>query len=351
MNEKLKFSWSHIIAFIAIIAVSYISFVGITYLTNGDFIAAAVGMSIIDIVFLIFFIGAQQMKASGHKMYRKIVIERILVFGSPIIFIIGMIPMSHFWSVKSQNEHIVGTFKQAINDAKGMFTEYEAYATQRISDYDKNLGIIISNKDIDNAKFRSAGFVEAKANIQRKNMVETLRLQLLSQNFDSLKNVANRWIDKANNGANTWNVFLLGNTREIKSALRNWEDQLKSFSDNELSNESILGSVDKFSSNAAQQSIDQIDGLTSSFVTQKFPTISAIIFAVVIYLMLMFPYFLQDRHTKSIYRLIGTERSKEEHFNKHAQHNQDWNSAEQATFSTDATSKTDLKENSDYQSF
>jgi hypothetical protein len=49
--------------------------------------------------------------------------------------------------------------------------------------------------------------------------------------------------------------------------------------------------------------------------------------------------------------LIGTERSKEEHFNKHAQHNQDWNSAEQATFSTDATTKADLKENSDYQSF
>ena len=81
MNEKLQFSWGHIIAFLALIAVSYISFVGFTYLTNGNFTFALVGMGITDIVFILFFIGAQQMKASGVKMKSKIIWERIFIFG------------------------------------------------------------------------------------------------------------------------------------------------------------------------------------------------------------------------------------------------------------------------------
>ena len=45
MNERLQFSWGHIIAFVALIAVSYISFMGITYLTAGNFLAALAGMA------------------------------------------------------------------------------------------------------------------------------------------------------------------------------------------------------------------------------------------------------------------------------------------------------------------
>ena len=110
MNETLKFSWGHIIAFLALIAVSYISFVGFTYLTNGNFSYALIGMFLTDMIYLGVFIGAQLLKASGRKMRRKIIWERILVFGSPIIFIAGMISMSHFWTVKSREETIVENF-------------------------------------------------------------------------------------------------------------------------------------------------------------------------------------------------------------------------------------------------
>lgn len=309
MNEKLQFSWGHIIAFIALIAVSYISFVGFTYLTNGDFSYALVGMGITDVVFILFFIGAQQMKASGVKMSRKIIWERIFIFGSPIIFIIGMLSMSHFWTVKSQNTEIVETFKKSINSSKQLFTDYEEYANQRIESYQNNLTEIIVNKSANSATFNDAGFEEYKASIQRDNMVETLRLQLLSQNYDSLKNVANAWIDNAAQGASTWNVFLLGNTQEIKEALNNWENQLKSFSAKEMSNESIIEPVGHFQSYGAKNAIQGIDSLTSSFTTQKFPTIAAIIFGILIYLMLLFPYILQDRHTKSTLRLVGNENS------------------------------------------
>lgn len=351
MNEKLQFSWGHIIAFLALIAVGYISFVGFTYLTNGNFAYAAIGMSVTLILYIIFFIGAQQMKASGQKMSRKIIWERIFIFGSPIIFIGGMISMSHFWTVKSQNDQIVGVFTESINGAKQLFSDYETYSNQRIDAYERNLNTIIANKSTDQESYRKAGFEDDKANIQKKNMVETLRLQLLSQNYDSLKVVAVKWIDEASKGASTWNVFLLGNTREIKSALNDWDNQLKEFSDKGLSNEAILTEVPKFSSNGAQTAITGIESLTASFTTQKFPTLAAIIFGIVIYLMLLFPYFLQDRHTKSVYRLIGDEHSQQAKHHRSKTPKRHTQERDEDNESEDDTVELHLEEDDDYPSF
>ena len=56
INETLKFSWGHIIAFVVLIFISYVSFMGITYLTDGDFLFAGLGVVIINLVLIIFFI-------------------------------------------------------------------------------------------------------------------------------------------------------------------------------------------------------------------------------------------------------------------------------------------------------
>jgi uncharacterized protein (UPF0333 family) len=305
MNDRLQFSWGHIVAFIALIAVSYTSFVGLTYLTDGDFKSAAIGMGIIDVTFLIFFIGAQQLKSSGVKMAKKIILERVLIFLSPVVFIVGMIPMSHFWTVTSQNDSIVKIFTQAINNSKNLFTDYETYSQNRISQYKKGLSDVLSTRTNNIANFRSIGFEEGNYSIQKDNMVTTLQLQLLSVNYDSLKVAANSWIDHANQGASTWNVFILGNTREIKSAVISWENQLQLASNKTLSNEKVVCNVSSFTSGAANRAVKGIEQLTQTFITFRAPNAKSYIFGCIIYLMLLFPYMLQDRHTKSIYTLFG----------------------------------------------
>lgn len=309
MNERLQFSWGHIIAFVALIAVSYISFMGITYLTAGNFVAALVGMAVIDILFMLFFIGAQQMKASGEHINRKIVFERIFIFGSPIVFIAAMMPMSHFWTVKSNETQIVGTFQGAISSAKQLFPDYEKYSEDRIVAYGKSLDQIINGGN--GSLFYKAGFTEGKTAIQKQNMLETLRLQLLSENYTAIKQPATEWLDNATQSASIWNVLLLGNTREIKETLVQWETKLKSFSEKQMSNEALLSEVPQFSSSGVSAALSQLDQMSANFTQWHFPAWSGIIFGIVIYLMLLFPYILQERHTKSIYRLIGNEHSRQ----------------------------------------
>lgn len=305
MNERLRFSWGHIIAFVALIIVSYVSFVGFTYLSDGNFIFGACGMVVTDLMFLFVFIGAQQLKASSFKMKKKIVWERTLILVSPLIFCAGMVAMSHFWTVRSLNDEVVEQFNSALDNGQKIFTDYEAYANGRIENYSRNLDKIIAARQSNPQMYARAGFQQSLESVQKDNMVEVLKLQLLSSNYDSLKTLADEWIDKAHNGASTLNVFLLGNTRDIHDALINWEDVLKGYTTKRLSNEQLLGPVEPFESNAGRASARELEGLGTTFTQQKIPTASAIIFGVIIYLMMIFPYFIQERHSKSVYSLMG----------------------------------------------
>ncbi|MDE6296461.1 MAG: hypothetical protein K2L89_01320 [Muribaculaceae bacterium] len=313
MNERLNFSWGHIIAFLALLLISYISFMGLTYLTNGNFTFSIVGMIIIDLVYLAVFIGAQMLKGSGVKMDRKIKMERVLIFASPAIFIAGMIFMSHFFTVNRQEEEIRKVFNASIGDTRQLFADYENYTRERMENYDKMLTGIIS----DPAKadlYKKAGFVKEKENVQKENMKETLHLQLNSPSYASVKESALKWIDDAQNGATTWNVFILGNTKEIKETIKNWEEQLRSFSSKKMSNEELAGPVPEFKSQGAQAALNGLEKLNVTFTTQKFPTIWAIIFGIVVYFMLILPYLLQRRHTKSQYEGLLKKKNRDTGF-------------------------------------
>lgn len=310
MNETLRFSWGHIIAFLALLLVSYFSFMGLAYLTNGNFTFALIGMVVIDLVYLAVFIGAQILKAQGVKMERKIRIERVVVLSSPLIFVAGMIFMAHFFTVHSQEEQVKKTFKASIDDARQLFADYEDYAASRMQTYHNSLASIISNQK-NTAKMKETGFVAGKEKVQMENMEETLRLQLHSSNYNRVKESALRWIDNAQNGATTWNVFILGNTKEIKETIINWENQLREFSSKKMSNEEIITPVAEFSSSGARSAIDGLDRLTASFTTQKFPTAWAILFGIVVYAMLLLPYLLQRRHTKSLYMSLFKKKDRD----------------------------------------
>lgn len=76
--------------------ISYITFVGVVYRTDGDFTKAAVTMAVVDIVLVVVFIGSQMAKATAHKISKKIWLERIGICTSPIIFLVCMLPYFHF---------------------------------------------------------------------------------------------------------------------------------------------------------------------------------------------------------------------------------------------------------------
>ncbi len=283
-NETLKFSWGHIIAFIALIFISYVAYMGDFYMNGGDFKSAALEVLLINIALLITFIGAQIYKGADKKFNRSIIIERVLICLTPFAFIMAMVPYNHFWNVFDQREQIETQFNAAINASKQMFVDYDAYANDRIATYQQTL--------------------ETKKNdrLQRETYMHTLQLQLLSQNTDNLKNQALKWIDGANQDASVWNAFLVGNIEEISDAITGWNQTLISYSEPILSNETVTGNevkafdTDKTSIKIA---ISDLKSLINIYEERGGINLISIITAFVLFLMLLFPYFLQKRNTRA----------------------------------------------------
>lgn len=291
INETLKFSWGHIIAFVALIIISYVSFMGITYMTDGDFQIAIWGFIIIDILLMFFFLAPQLLKATERKFNIRIWIERVVLFLSPIAFVILMIPYAHFGTVFKNRGDIETTFKESISSTKGMFDSYEAYANNRIVEYDKLL-------------------VKSKVKeVQRKNKVEALRLQLVDENYNNLKQSAIEWIDGASD-ATVWNVFMIGNIQEIENALNAWNADLSEFSSKLMVDEPDTVKAFTSSDSSVLVAKENLNSLGSIYTEKESPTIIAISSGLVLSLFLLFPYVLQGRHSKSTYRLLGTETKK-----------------------------------------
>ena len=312
-NETLKFSWGHIIAFIALIIISYVTYMGDFYANGGNFKESAIKVFCLDIGLILTFIVAQIYKGTDEKFDRSIIIERILICLSPIAFICAMIPFNHFWSVFSERDKIEPKFTSAIEKSRQMFDNYDIYAKERITNYSDALQIIINNKGKDREAYLHAGFSDSNDELVKYNYVTTLRLQLLSQNTDSLKNLALQWINDANQGASVWNAFLVGNIDMIADAIEGWNQKLYEYSVPVLSNENTDNTVSPFDPNrdSFRAANAELKGLRGLFVNGNGVSVYTIITGIILFLMLLFPYFLQKRNTRAtgLYSLIPKSKS------------------------------------------
>lgn len=282
-NEVLRFSWSHIIAFLALIFICYVCFMGEFYLSNGAVRLVTTKVSLIALLLVVTFVGAQQMKATSKKFSRFIIVERILLLLSLAVFTWTMIPFNHFWNVLDREESVKISFSEAITGAKGIFSEYNDYAEHRIVNY----------RDSIEGKYDE---------YDRSNYVKTLQLQLLSENTDNLQTSATQWIDEAHQDATVWNAFLVGNIKEIDKAVKSWGERLQSFSEYRMSNEYVAPDHEMtFQAAQVVQRLvtDKLFSVSQIYTSPHGLNLKTIIIGLLLFFCLLFPYLVQKRHTKA----------------------------------------------------
>lgn len=289
INEKLKFSWGHIIAFVAMIVISYFSFLGLTYLTDGNFIFTGIGVVVIDVIIAFAFLGAQIAKGAKKKFERNIITERVLIIIAPFVLIMMMYPACHFWTVYEHRSQIEDKFHSSVSSSKEMFETYESYADNRCSDY---ADLVMKSKG---------------TNVNKENRQLALSLQLKDENYINLKNEAISWIEKAK-GTTVWNVFMIANIKTIKEAIMSWNAQLVTFSKKRMSEEPSSTSDFDTDSTSLNQITQSLDGIKEEYSITGFPSFYAIIMVIICYIFMMFPYVVQRRNTKNWYHLFYTEK-------------------------------------------
>lgn len=308
MNKKLVFSWGHIIALLAIIAFSYLAFVGFSYYTGGRFALAGMLVAGIDLLLILSFIGAQQLKIWDGPFQRYIIVERfLLLLMAPLSVAVAMFPVNHWLGLHDNEQFLASQFTEAIDTAKVVFDDYESYATTRIN----ALGDRIYQKQRAASARRSADDIggesadlQAEHRLDRDNTMRALRLMLLSPSYEGIRSDAQQWMEQTAAAPSTLNVFLLGNIDEIAAAIEGWSQQLAGFSQRRLSDEPKHTADYQPNTLGAVARLKQLKTLFRS--PQPWDT-NALWLALALFVLMMVPWWAQGRNTKSQCRLFGSE--------------------------------------------
>ncbi|MBQ3676098.1 MAG: hypothetical protein IKO90_06900 [Bacteroidales bacterium] len=284
MNETLKFSWGHIVAFLAMIMISYVTFTGAAYLYDTNLLVSALWAIASFLVMFVVFVGTQQMKAVEKNFTRSIVLERIGVVLSVVVLVllVTISPFKHFWTVYSNKSEIMEEFAMSIDSSKSIFENYDAYVEERI---EKTLQSKSPEKN-------------AQAELMRLQLQPSFATQTESFDYQTKKLEIEQWIDKARQSS-VWNVFVIGNLTKIQSGVEMWKTTLESWSSKKFYD----GDMEPYK--ATYDITSNFNNLKQKFTKSVAFQWRAILWALVGYFCMALPWLLQRRPVKNPNSLFG----------------------------------------------
>ena len=146
-NQKLRFTFGHILAYISLIFIGYISFLGLTYWGDGNFILSGILTGVMVLILLGLMTYLQGLKAVARYFKIRIKIERICLLIFILFSIISSLPFLHFWTVFSNEDVLSTSFSKSIDKSKAVFDAYEIYANNRVQVYTNDLDRVIRAKN------------------------------------------------------------------------------------------------------------------------------------------------------------------------------------------------------------
>lgn len=299
MGERLKFSFGHVVAFISLMFIGYVTFMGAVYFSKADFGWALVAVLIEMVGLFSLLMLLQKMKTVKHNFKRNIWIERAFVIFLILACGYAFTYFMKFWNVYVNKDLVSTSFTEATASADSMFVAYDDYCAQRITNHEQRL---------------QNDFKLTTTQLLYQVDDSILCLKLQSPKYKELESDARKWIASTAQGVSVWNVFMMGNERKMFQVVEEWHGMLVSMSEGQLGTENNVEAFD-VDNNNIEVVHAKIASLESLFSTDGFTLWSLI--GLPAFFLLFLPYIIQDRYFRSTYILFCTHSAKDRNGNLH----------------------------------
>lgn len=290
--EKARFSFAWVIAVIALMAYSYISFMGLVYLQVFNVALCAMLTLVAD--FLVLLLVRLMCKARNTRWLRLGLIGQVffgfLVFamllGSSVLF-------THFTRIIRHKDNIKEAYAAAVEDARTMDENYDEYVSARCDGYAASLYALPPSSPEYKAIFGnsvSLGFTQKE--IVSKCVANLGKLLKGNNQAGELIEKRVRWLADAS--ASVWNLSLPANIRDITSSVNRWLENYK-----ELSVKTYTGESDArpYEDTSFNRNVSALESLCSSV---KGPSVLAVILALVCYALILLPWIITPKNIASV---------------------------------------------------
>jgi hypothetical protein len=305
MLRKINLPLFDLTAVLAALVFSYYFYLGKSFIlcaNNAEAMLLSLG------VFLLISVLAIALKRiKGIKGHFRLAInlERILLLATLAFIVFVFTTFSHYFYVKDQRQIISSVFINNVQQARAVYTDYDAAVQNRLDIYESALTLAIKyyetgiNLDpfLNTYRFNPVGVDNSQ---QKLNKIQVMRNKLYPANINQFKEQDSLWMNEAEKVAKDWTpLLLLDKVQSIEARMNNRAAQLENVYEYRAQGEEIANPNIK-------DPIRDINfkSLTARFQTQGTPTILAVVFGCILILFMLIPYLIQERNSKNEYSLF-----------------------------------------------
>jgi hypothetical protein len=298
--RQTKITLANVLLIVATAGFGFATYIGANFRSLGDTKQSLIDAAIVAIVLGILAFAAQKFKNADRKLKTNIVLEALALLLFIVAACMAIKPFSHVFTVFNHKENIEDSVIVNISQAQSMFDEYESYARKRKSDYISTINAVLANKVGDPKEYEDYGFNEGPSDNNQKNTkFFILDAQLFPSDYDTTKVDAINWLADVNSSVKNDFGFMFGIVNIINAVppkIDGWRTQLIDLSKFRAKNEKPLYGDFAFPL--------RFGVVKSKLTNEESPTMISIVLAVLAYLLMLLPYFVASRSTKSGYRSV-----------------------------------------------
>ena len=290
--EKAKFSFAWVIALIALIAFSYISFMGLVYWQLFSVGLCALFTLFIDALIVLCIL--IMCKAKRSRWLRIGLLGQVL-FGlvALMLLLAASVMFAHFTRIISRQEEIQSTYAAAIEDAQTLDENYDQYIKERCMAYSGELSSLNPASAEYNALFSNSialGF--SKDEVIYKCVSNLEKLLEGNQESENLMGKRDQWLKTGT--ASVWNLSLPANIRDFSTSVNQWIDNYTGLSMKSYTGET---NVVPFEDNSFNKKMNALNAICT---TIERPSLLAIILAIVCYFLILLPWIITPKNMASV---------------------------------------------------
>lgn len=313
--EKSKFSLADTLTLISAVIFGFITFLSYNFISGGDKSQSIMMAFIWTISITACALLAKFLKRANGNFKKVIYFEWLFLLLFLIFGGLSLKKFAHVINVYEEREEIQTKLINNIDNVKRLYPAYDTYVGSRKSNYSEELDNAVSRKTIDATDFHNYGFNDERpTHEQIENFMFVLNAELIPSNYDAengIKDVNNKWLDESRQVVNNPWSFAFG-IQDILQSLENnatkWRNELIGFSTFRMDNENAEDFNYSFN-------FQNISGNTLAKISS--PSIVGIIIGVVLLFLMLLPYLISNRSTKSTVTLCRPKgRNYDDDFNE-----------------------------------
>jgi len=288
--SQSKFSLADLLTLLGSLGFGFFCFLSINFLTLGDTFTSLIQASVITLILGGLAFGLRLLKRAGGSFKTCIILEFVLCGLFLLSAYAATFPFSHYFSVYVQKAEIQEVILSNINQAEGLYTEYEAYYKKREKRYEDHLKSVVKAKGVCPSCYNSLGFNSAiQDDINIKQRIEILDAQLNPPNYKIIKEENLTWLYASKEYVVNWSPLrIIEVVNTLESEISSWEAQLIELSEWSAPNES----AEDYYSNLVDTDV------SNNFSELKSPKPLSLVLAIGFYVIMLLSYFVSKRDPK-----------------------------------------------------